>query len=294
MIVVTQWRAAARCKRPWFVTGVLVFASAACDDSSSAGTHHRSKTPDAGVDAAPDRMGGGGAHVGEEGGKAGTGTGGNGAMPVPEGGTKDAGATDAGAGAGGVCKNSLDCLRVTDGRTICARDIGLCVECVTADDCPPSHDCSRNRCVEFTSCRNSLDCAKGQVCDPGVKRCFECVMDADCSAGEACSDHACRPSCRSDKDCTPLGLLCDLTHSACVNCATDDHCKSEEFCSAGNCVPDVCDAGSSRCTGDSVVSCNDRGDAFNAATPCGARQTCVETGAHAACEDWICTPDAVE
>ncbi|MCA9628576.1 MAG: hypothetical protein KC766_12950, partial [Myxococcales bacterium] len=32
-------------------------------------------------------------------------------------------------------------------------------------------------------------------------------------------------SCRSDKDCTPHGLLCDLASNRCVECFTEAECE---------------------------------------------------------------------
>ncbi len=114
------------------------------------------------------------------------------------------------------CENSLDCVGEPGDRTVCDPGAGACVECVASSDCADSEECSASRCVGFTSCRSSLDCAAGEVCDDVDARCVECVGDGDCENDERCVGRVCRPPCRSDKDCTPLGLLCDPGLGACV------------------------------------------------------------------------------
>lgn len=66
------------------------------------------------------------------------------------------------------------------------------------------------------SCETSLDCAPGLVCDPSAHQCVECNADADCTGGLHCSGHRCAPTCDSDLDCTPLGLVCDFSAGYCA------------------------------------------------------------------------------
>lgn len=69
-------------------------------------------------------------------------------------------------------------------------------------------------------CVNSLDCVDRNdglsICDTGSGRCVECVVPADCDGDLSCSFNRCVPTCNSDNDCTPLGLLCDLTTGLCA------------------------------------------------------------------------------
>ncbi|MCA9645451.1 MAG: hypothetical protein KC492_32385, partial [Myxococcales bacterium] len=71
-----------------------------------------------------------------------------------------------------------------------------------------------------TGCVNSLDCVDRSdgktVCEPNLGICVECVAQADCDEGLFCSRNVCAPSCKSDKDCTPLGMLCDFSSGVCA------------------------------------------------------------------------------
>ncbi|MEZ4370004.1 MAG: hypothetical protein R3B07_04235 [Polyangiaceae bacterium] len=71
-----------------------------------------------------------------------------------------------------------------------------------------------------TGCINSLDCVERSdgktVCEPNLGVCVECVGQPDCDEGLFCSRNVCAPSCKSDKDCTPLGMLCDFTNGVCT------------------------------------------------------------------------------
>lgn len=71
-----------------------------------------------------------------------------------------------------------------------------------------------------TGCVNSLDCVgRGDgktVCAPALGVCVECVAQPDCEQGLFCSKNVCAPTCKSDKDCTPLGMLCDFASGVCA------------------------------------------------------------------------------
>jgi hypothetical protein len=187
-----------------------------------------------------------------------------------------------------ICENSLDCIDDVEDRTVCDESRGECVECVAENDCPENHDCIDNRCVEFAPCANSLDCPEGMVCNQIMGRCLDCVRDNDCEEGQVCVSSTCRVGCDSDNDCTPLGLLCNISMGYCVSCFGNNDCPEVLHCSQGECVRDICRAGSSSCSGNSMVRCNDAGDGFISPTPCLDNQTCVESGATASCQDWVC------
>jgi hypothetical protein len=181
-----------------FALGGLALVAAACGDSNPASIGRPSGT-------------GGTAQTGD-------------ASGIARGGTASGGSNSAagGMGTGGTvsaglpCRTSLDCVGASNNRGICDTTAGQCVECVAAADCDVNHDCTSNRCVAFTPCKNSLDCTRVGVCDTQVGRCVECVADADCDAGKRCSGSACRTACTSDRQCTPQGLLCDRTLGLCM------------------------------------------------------------------------------
>ncbi|MEZ4233555.1 MAG: hypothetical protein R3B89_30535 [Polyangiaceae bacterium] len=157
------------------------------------------------------------------------------------------------------CETSLDCVGEGDNRQICDASSQLCVQCVQVADCPQNNDCKLNRCVPFVPCANSLDCPQGQVCDTARGRCAECVGSSDCPDAQLCVGGSCRPSCDSDKDCTPLGLLCDHAQGYCSECGSAG-CGGQPICSPG---AFECDA-----TYEKVVRCDDTGKSLMITTNC--------------------------
>lgn len=151
-----------------------------------------------------------------------------------DGGAGEAGSAGAGGG-GGTCINSLDCRGEPEARTICDKASGRCVQCVTAQDCEPNHDCTKSACVRYTPCTSSLQCSSPEVCDGVRGRCVRCVTSPDCEQGETCSANRCRPQCQSDNHCTPLGLLCDKAQGFCVDCVREQDCDPGKRCVAGSC-----------------------------------------------------------
>jgi hypothetical protein len=188
------------------------------------------------------------------------------------------------------CESSLDC---GASEPICDTNNGRCVQCLAPTDCPANNDCTASVCVPYSPCENSLDCSAPEVCDTSEGRCFECVRDADCGTGGRCVDHDCRTACASDNACTPDGMLCNLGGGYCVNCLGHADCPSVYHCDAGECVRDLCAAGSRRCEGNAVATCNAAGDGYDLVV-CGARQTCVADGPDTACQDWVCTAGELE
>lgn len=184
------------------------------------------------------------------------------------------------------CDTSSDCTDA-EATKVCHTARGQCVECLSAGDCDPSHDCVDNRCLGYEPCEQSQDCAGGTVCDTASGRCAECATSKDCAETDVCSEGECVRACESDRACTSLGLLCDFSAGHCVQCVDDSACPAQYFCDSGECRLDECVAGSARCRSNSVLTCRERGDGYEA-TACGTDQTCTPNGFDAACEDWVC------
>ncbi len=192
------------------------------------------------------------------------------------------------------CTNSLDCVGVSEGRTICDPALRSCVVCTQGADCPESHDCMQRVCVEYTSCVNSLDCVEGEVCDGLIKRCVQCETDVDCDADYTCSANTCRKQCQSDNECTAMGLLCDSVAGYCAQCVQHVDCDEAQYCAQGRCAPDLCIPYTKICAGPAIVSCTAAGDGTTDPVACGDRQTCVQSADSAGCEDWVCTAGQTE
>jgi hypothetical protein len=190
-----------------------------------------------------------------------------------------------------ACMNSLDCT-ADPKNPICDNSTGKCVACVAAKDCPTSNDCINHVCKPYLMCANSLDCPMGQVCETTRMRCVECVGTNDCPMGNKCIGNSCRSTCTSDTMCTSKGLLCDLSQGICVQCIAANDCKADEFCSAGTCAADVCNAGSTSCMANSVVTCRADGSGYGSPVSCGS-QVCVAAGTSASCKDHLCTPAVI-
>lgn len=189
-----------------------------------------------------------------------------------------------------VCTSNSDCANAAGGKTTCDLTSGACVECNVASDCTGSAQCTNHSCVAVPTCKNSLDCPTGQVCDTTTSHCVACVQSGDCKTGEVCAANVCRATCTSDKTCTPLGQLCDTTSGHCADCLSDSDCSADQFCNEGTCSPDVCVGGTSSCDGNAVVACSANGSGTLPSVACTESQTCVAQGATAACRNWICSP----
>lgn len=96
----------------------------------------------------------------------------------------------------------------------------------------------------------------------------ECVENGDCGGGEICRDGRCREvECIESADC-PGGFRCD-----------DFLCVS---------IEQVCEPGSRRCEGDTVLACNDAGTS-ELAIACADLPACAESPFGCACALGECT-----
>ena len=228
-----------------------------------------------------------------------SGSGGSGGASA-DAGPGDGGITDAGGDAGLIdplaCENSLDCADQTEDRSVCHPLLRRCVQCTRSEDCDEHNDCVDHECRPYTTCQNSLDCELGNVCDSARERCVACVMDADCGEEEVCANDVCERACDSDNDCTPLAKLCDLTAGHCAECVLASDCPDERYCTLGRCAVDECSTELTRCTeqGGSVLTCAEDGSGPLPPVACDPQQGCAERSGAASCQDWACTPDAIE
>jgi MYXO-CTERM domain-containing protein len=96
---------------------------------------------------------------------------------------------------------------------------GICLGCVTNDDCEAGFLCTDGTCTFDDSCTGDQDCPDGQRCQESECVEVECTSDADCS----CDTYE-TPSCVGDVcQCAPPceagcgeGEACCLPDSACV------------------------------------------------------------------------------
>ncbi len=202
------------------------------------------------------------------------------------------------------CSNSLGCkaAKGPDGKDqpICDQKVGECTACLSAADCPASHDCKAKQCVSFKTCQNSTDCGKDQVCNKATNRCVQCLGDNDCGANHLCEDGKCQAfvPCSSDKQCTALGLLCDGPKGKCAQCLQNGDCPTIYNCQGvgvaktGLCVLDVCAQGQGACSNNGNVTCNPIGDGYGSPVPCPGQTTCVAPGGKPVCKAWACQPGA--
>jgi len=101
-------------------------------------------------------------------------------------------------------------------------------KCEKDSQCKEKEYCVNGLCQQ---CRDSHDCAKGDVCNKG--RCEKpttrsCTSDAECPADQSCIDGVCKP-CASDDQCGPGGKC---TKGRCARAAV----TGEETPTPGPCV----------------------------------------------------------
>lgn len=130
---------------------------------------------------------------------------------------------------------------------VCDTNSGLCVACLTDQNCPQPQFCLEQTCVD-------------DVCKPGTTRCygtFEVSMCAAnggawlpslCPQGQLCAEGKCRPL-----PCKPGALRCDGANV--VRCRDDgtgeevdeDCAQTDRICLGGHCEAKACKAGAIIC-----------------------------------------------
>jgi peptidoglycan-associated lipoprotein len=107
-------------------------------------------------------------------------------------------------------------------------------KCDKDEHCKDQEYCVNGMCQQ---CRDTADCAKGEVCNQG--RCEQpegyCETAADCPDQQACKDNRCVP-CAADGDCGPNGRCRDGRCLGPNDCITDEDCPENYECQGGSCV----------------------------------------------------------
>jgi hypothetical protein len=128
----------------------------------------------------------------------------------------------------------------------CDEARGLCLECVTSEDCAaptPVCDAANGSCV---GCVSNYDCTpQAPVCDTDAHECIGCRVDADCAATfEVCRESVGRcVECESNADCIARPEPGDDDDDdrfcspglRCVECLSDDDCSDDPdkpFCTS--------------------------------------------------------------
>jgi hypothetical protein len=102
----------------------------------------------------------------------------------------------------------------------CDLNAGLCVACVSTDDCSESERCVAQVCEFF--CRADEQCPQPLYCNFDDGTCFEaeCLQDSECQGGFRCDDLR----------CVPIG-------GSSIECVGDADCRGGFRCASNRCVP---------------------------------------------------------
>lgn len=220
----------------------------------------------------------------------------------------------------GVCREICDVDAPCDGPlAVCDPTTGLCVGCLSDDDCSgdqlcdaATQSCVDPECASDDECPGGFECQSGEcvsiddiICAAESSRCegdtlILCSRDgtsettADCDPEERCIEEtdalaACLPViCEPNAvDCSDpfTASLCDTTGTA----VDEFPCNDGEYCELGACLPQACEAGVATCEGDVVVACDERGSA-STTTVCAETEACAASDYGCACVDATCTP----
>jgi hypothetical protein len=184
----------------------------------------------------------------------------------------------------GACVGNRDCVNKPGVGRQCRLTDGVCVECLTDDECsddPSASTCSqlgactacaldadcslipgRNACIQgrgCVECTNDTSCAgntRGPVCkssntgeaagDAPANTCVECTSDADCgdAAAAACVNNVC-VACVANADCSHVRRARD---GATLGICDEGRCVECTGPQRAACVASVCDNSTKECT----------------------------------------------
>jgi len=190
------------------------------------------------------------------------------------------------------CKTNADC--AGGGAKTCDIARGICVECLTKNDCPNSPICNQKigQCVDCTA---DADCgAAAHACDVPTGACVPCLVNPDCDAGFVCVSRSCVKTCSTSVDCGGTQPpVCDVAAGHCVECVKRSDCKAPiPACGPGGvCVECMVDAD---CPDPNAPACADYQQCIGCVTDddckaslgkphCGPTSDCVECAADTDC-----------
>jgi hypothetical protein len=125
---------------------------------------------------------------------------------------------------------------------VCDKAAGVCVACLTDQDCPENDSCKAHACQPpAPACASAKDCSSvNGVCDKASGVCVDCLGDDDCVADRFCLESVCVP------DQCPAGVAAcaDLvTRKTCSGNGGQwaiESCVDGDACESGACKPVVC------------------------------------------------------
>jgi len=181
---------------------------------------------------------------------------------------------------------------------LCNKEIGLCVQCVTDEDCAENEACTiGNLCFPVIACTSDHDCqAFGLVCDKEAGTCVECTTSNDCAEEETCVETMCL-----GKVCVPGEVTCiEGAVMTCTDTGTEwelaEQCGSSQICLETECLEQVCVPNKPYCDNSVAHTCDDIGlGPVDAGTNCSQlEQYCVNgecSSCEPNCEDKECGED---
>lgn len=127
-----------------------------------------------------------------------------------------------------TCRASCEHGQTCGGGQVCVDGRG-CAACSTGTDCSEGKHCLNGVCV---TCISADDCESGEVCDTRTNTCTApCDGETACPSGTTCdtSRELC-VGCLNTDQCT-AGNVCDTTTFQCVQCLKDSDCPTGGICS---------------------------------------------------------------
>jgi hypothetical protein len=190
---------------------------------------------------------------------------------------------------------------------LCNTAGGYCTECVKNQDCAANRWCNQGSCAP-------------DVCTPGATRCqtnslSTCNLDGAawsastaCPTGQTCVESGGVASCQT-RVCVPSGVLCSTATGSeqVITCAADgmsstltEDCGAKgQVCIAStitgytaSCKPIICTPGTRYCEGNTILTCNAKGDAGALYSSCSSTQYCDASSGTPTCRTRLCTPNA--
>ena len=88
--------------------------------------------------------------------------------------------------------------------------------------------------------------------------------------------------CNVDADCASDAPYCSVS-GYCLACLEDAHCPAQRSCTNGYCLADVCTPNETMCSGDTLLTCDAQGAAWDEMACPGSAGQCVD-GACTGCD----------